>query len=76
MLPLALVANLRLAGKERLKAFPLQTFEDGDGRDVGITVRARFMFVTPEYAGNMTHQFFVGQRPVTAYLVYTAKAAG
>lgn len=38
VLPLAQVANLRLAGKERLKAFPLQAFEDGDGRDVGVTV--------------------------------------
>ncbi|SVP32786.1 Uncharacterised protein [Klebsiella pneumoniae] len=38
VLPLALVADLRLAGKERLKAFTLQAFENGDGRDVGITV--------------------------------------
>ena len=36
--PLALVANLCLAGKERLKAFTLQVFEDGDGRDVGVPV--------------------------------------
>ncbi len=36
--PLALVTDLCLAGKERLKAFTLQAFEDGDGRDVGITV--------------------------------------
>ena len=36
--PLALVANLCLAGKERLKAFTLQAFEDGDGRDVGVPV--------------------------------------
>ena len=35
--PLALVANLCLAGKERLKAFTLQAFEDGDGWDVGIS---------------------------------------
>ena len=36
--PLALVTDLCLAGKERLKAFTLQAFEDGDGRDVGVTV--------------------------------------
>ncbi|EMH99750.1 hypothetical protein KPRYC492_22605 [Klebsiella pneumoniae RYC492] len=36
--PLALVANLCLAGKEWLKAFTLQAFEDGDGRDVGVPV--------------------------------------
>ena len=38
VLPLALVPNLCLAGKERLKAFTLQAFEDCDGRDVGVTV--------------------------------------
>ena len=38
VLPLALVANLCLAGKERLKTLTLQAFKDGDGRDVGVTV--------------------------------------
>ncbi|CQR24471.1 Uncharacterised protein [Yersinia enterocolitica] len=38
VLPLTQVTNLRLTGKERLKTFTLQAFEDGDGRDVGITV--------------------------------------
>ena len=38
VLPLALVAHFCLAGKERLKAFMLQAFQDGDGRDVGVPV--------------------------------------
>lgn len=35
--PLALITDLCLASKERLKAFTLQAFENGDGRDVGIS---------------------------------------
>ena len=31
------------------------------------------MLVTPEHAGYMTHQLFVSQRPVTAYLVIRPK---
>lgn len=38
VLPFALVTNLRLAGKKRLKAFTLQVFEDGDSGNVGVTV--------------------------------------
>ena len=34
------------------------------------------MLVIPEHTGDMAHQLFVGQRPVTADLVNTAKAAG
>ena len=35
VLPLALVPNLCLTGKERLKTLALQAFKDGDGWDVG-----------------------------------------
>ena len=36
--PAALVAHTGLAGEERLKAFPLQIFQYGDGGDVRIVL--------------------------------------
>ncbi|GHO29406.1 hypothetical protein MY014_00500 [Escherichia coli] len=38
--PAALVAHTGLAGEERLKAFPLQIFRDGDGGNVRIPFTA------------------------------------
>ncbi|QBP87073.1 hypothetical protein FORC81_2310 [Escherichia coli] len=38
--PAALVAHTGLAGEERLKAFPLQIFQDGDGGNVRIPFTA------------------------------------
>jgi hypothetical protein len=38
------VAHACLAGKERLEAFPLQVIQQGDGRDVRVTLAAGFMF--------------------------------
>ena len=36
--PAALVAHTGLAGEERLKAFPLQIFQDGDGGNVRLSL--------------------------------------
>ncbi len=36
--PAARVAHTGLAGEERLKAFPLQTFQHGDGGDIAYSV--------------------------------------
>ncbi|CAM7129543.1 AraC family transcriptional regulator [Escherichia coli] len=43
--PAALVAHAGLAGKERLKAFLLQIFQDGDSGNVRIVFTARGMSV-------------------------------
>jgi hypothetical protein len=40
----ALVAHTGLAGEERLKAFPLQVIQQGDGGNAGIAFTAGCMF--------------------------------
>ena len=67
--PAARVAHTGLAGEEWLKAFPLQTFQHGDGGNVRIPFTAGSMPDFTENTGNIVHQFFVCQRTVTAYLV-------
>ena len=54
------VTNPGLTGKERLKAFPLQAFQQGDGGDVCVTFTAGFVFFLAEYAGHYTKQLFTG----------------
>jgi hypothetical protein len=41
--PLVGVTHTGLAGEERLKTFALQVIQQGDGRDAGIALAARFM---------------------------------
>ncbi|CTT79566.1 Uncharacterised protein [Escherichia coli] len=74
--PAARVAHTGLAGEERLKAFPLQTFQHGDGGDIRIAFTAGGMPVFPKNTGYIVHQFFVCQRTVTAYLVRITKTTG
>ena len=40
MLAFALIPYPRLAGKERAEAFPLQVIQQGDGRDIRVTLTA------------------------------------
>ncbi|CTW94675.1 Uncharacterised protein [Escherichia coli] len=74
--PAALVAHAGLAGKERLKAFLLQIFQDGDSGNVRIVFTSGGMSVFPKNTRYMAHQFFVCQRTVTAYLVRITKTTG
>ncbi|EIN60287.1 hypothetical protein ECEC1846_2828 [Escherichia coli EC1846] len=67
--PAARVAHTGLAGEERLKAFPLQIFQDGNGGNVRIPFTAGGVPVFPKNTGYMAYQFFMCQRTVTAYLV-------
>ncbi len=71
--PAARVTYAGLAGKERLKAFPLQAFQYGDGGNVRIAFTTGGMPVFPKNTGYIVHQFFMCQRTVTAYLVYMTK---
>ncbi len=52
--PAALVAHTGLAGEERLKAFPLQIFRDGDGGNVRIPFTAGGVPVFQKYSGRGT----------------------
>ncbi len=74
--PAALVAHAGLAGKERLKAFLLQIFQDGDSGNVRIVFTAGGMSVFPKNTRYMAHQFFVCQRTITTYLVRITKTTG
>lgn len=65
--PAARVTYAGLAGKERLKAFPLQAFQYGDGGDVRIVLASGRVFIFPENPRHMVHQFFVCQRTVAYY---------
>ncbi|ESE13902.1 hypothetical protein HMPREF1621_05010 [Escherichia coli A25922R] len=67
--PAALVAHTGLAGEERLKAFPLQIFQYGDGGDVRIVLASGRVFLFPENPRHMVHQLFMCQWTVTTYLV-------
>ena len=67
--PAARVAHTGLAGEERLKAFPLQIFQDGNGGNVRIPFTAGDVPVFPKNTGYWAYQFFMCQRTVTAYLV-------
>ncbi|KEM36199.1 hypothetical protein AD21_2195 [Escherichia coli 6-319-05_S4_C2] len=67
--PATRVAHTGLAGEERLKAFPLQIFQDGNGGNVRIPFTAGGVPVFPKNTGYMAYQFFMCQRTVTAYLV-------
>ncbi len=49
--PAALVAHTGLAGEERLKAFPLQIFRDGNGGNVRIPFTAGGVPVFPKILG-------------------------
>ena len=71
--PAARVTYAGLAGKEGLKAFPLQAFQYGDGGNVRIAFTTGEMPVFPKNTGYIVHQFFMCQRTVTAYLVYMTK---
>ncbi|CAM7776967.1 hypothetical protein ESCOMMO032M_24200 [Escherichia coli] len=74
--PAARVTYAGLAGKEGLKAFPLQAFQHGDGGNVRIPFAAGGMPVFTKNTRYMVHQFFVCQRTVTAYLVRITKTTG
>ena len=74
--PAARVAHTGLAGEERLKAFLLQIFQDGDSGNVRIVFTARGMSVFPKNTRYMAHQFFVCQRTITTYLVRITKTTG
>ena len=74
--PAARVAHAGLAGEERLKTFPLQAFQYGDGGNVRIAFTAGGMPIFPKNTGYIVHQFFMCQRTVTAYLVRITKTAG
>ena len=76
VLSLALVTHSGLAGKERLKAFTLEAIKQGNGRDVGVAIRAGFVLVSTKYTGYMGHQLVVCQWAVAANLVNLSKAAG
>lgn len=76
MLPPALVPHAGLAGEERLEAFALKTFQNGNSGEKRVSFTARCMSVFTENTGYIAYQFFVSQWPVTAYLVNPAKAAG
>ncbi len=67
--PTALVTHTGLAGEERLKAFPLQIFQDGDGGNVRIPFTAGGVPVFSKNTRDVVHQFFACQWTVTAYLV-------
>ncbi len=56
--PAVRVTYAGLAGKEGLKAFPLQAFQHGDGGDPGIVLASGCVLIFPEYAGDDLHQFF------------------
>lgn len=56
----ALVAYAGLTSKEGFKSFALQTVEEGDGRDIRVTVTAGFMLFFAEHAGDVAHQLFAG----------------
>ncbi|GDR94595.1 hypothetical protein BvCmsOUP027_03775 [Escherichia coli] len=71
--PAALVAHAGLAGEERLKAFPLQIFQDGDGGNVRIPFTAGGVPVFSKNTRDVVHQFFACQWTVTAYLVRITK---
>ncbi len=45
------VAHTGLAGEEWLKAFPLQTFQYGDGGDVRIVLASGRVFIFPKIPG-------------------------
>ncbi len=67
--PTARVAHMGLAGEEWLEAFPLQTFQHGDGGDVRIVLASGRVFIFSENPRHMVHQLFMCQWTVTAYLV-------
>lgn len=54
------VPDSGLAGKERLKPFALQVFQQRDGGDVSVSVTAGFVAVFTEHAGDHLHQFLMG----------------
>src|SRR5699024_544502 len=74
--PASRVTHAGLAGKERLKAFPLQAFQHGDGGEVCIVRAPGGVRILPENPGHMVHQLFMCQRTVTAYLVRITKTTG
>ncbi|CAM6765378.1 hypothetical protein ESCOMMO056B1_24520 [Escherichia coli] len=74
--PAALVAHTGLAGEERLKAFPLQIFQDGDGGNVRIPFTAGGVPVFSKNTRDVVHQFFACQRALPADLIYITKTAG
>ena len=49
--PAARVAHTGLAGEERLKAFPLQIFQDGNGGNVRIPFTAEMCRSSPKILG-------------------------
>ena len=55
VLPSALVTYAGLAGKERLKTFPLQIIKNSDGRYPGISVTAGFVFILTKNTGDVLH---------------------
>ncbi|MNR32193.1 hypothetical protein D3C85_1497570 [compost metagenome] len=54
-------AHAGLAGKEGLKAFFMQTVEDGDGRDVRVVRTAGCMLVISKHTRYTTGKFVMGQ---------------
>ncbi len=73
--PAALVAHTGLAGEERLKAFPLQIFRDGDGGNVRIPFTAGGVPVF-QNTRDVVHQFFACQWALPTDLIYMTKTTG
>ena len=74
--PAALVAHTGLAGEERLKAFPLQIFQDGDGGNVRIPLTAGGVPVFSKNTRDVVHQFFACQWALPTDLIYMTKTTG
>ena len=74
--PAALVAHTGLAGEERLKAFPLQIFQDGDGGNVRIPFTAGGVPVFSKNTRDVVHQFFACQWALPTDLIYMTKTTG
>ncbi|EFJ96937.1 hypothetical protein HMPREF9540_03014 [Escherichia coli MS 115-1] len=60
MLATPWVTHPGLAGKERLKAFTLQIFKNGNGWYPGIPCATRRMLLLAEDTGHYTKQLFLG----------------
>ena len=74
--PAARVAHTGLAGEERLKAFPLQIFQDGDGGNVRIPFTAGGVPVFSKNTRDVVHQFFACQWALPTDLIYMTKTTG